>query len=146
MTAASIDDTTGATPWVDPALAEGRSKLLLFGGLGCLGVATLVNVAPVFWLGLVVVTLAFGLNTVGKLLHYRTLPVAARDRLVLSLSWVLLAGTVVTLLATFALARYAGREPRFFWSLAVAGIGFGLLHMAAQSTLIPASVAKDEDE
>ncbi|MFB6308662.1 MAG: hypothetical protein ABEH35_04960 [Haloarculaceae archaeon] len=85
------------------------------------------------WGSLAVVTVAFALNTAGKLVHYYRLPVSRSARLQLSVSWVALAVTIVALLGTYALARYGSGDGAFFWSLALAGFGFGLLHMAIQS-------------
>lgn len=123
---------------VDPSTAEGRSRLLLFGGLTSLAVGHLVETSLLIWAGVGIVGAAFALNTAGKLVHYRSLPIPSRDRLALSATWVLLTGSVVTLLANFAYTRYGAGDGAYFWPLAVAGVGFGLLHMAAQSTYLPA--------
>lgn len=61
-------------PRVDPGTAEGRSRILLFGGLGCLAVGNLVDASLVVWGGVGVVVLAFVLNTAGKLVHYGASP------------------------------------------------------------------------
>lgn len=122
---------------VTPSIAEGRSRILLFGGLGGFAIGNAVSILPVVWGGLGVVVLAFGLNTAGKLSHYGELPIPLSDRVKLSASWVLLALTVVGLIANYAYTRYGPGGGDFFWSLAVAGIGFGLLHMAAQSKYLP---------
>lgn len=132
---------TESSPLIDPSTAEGRSRLLLFGGLALLSVGHLVELSTVALGGVATVALAFALNTAGKLVHYRRLPVPSRDRLILSVSWVLLAATVVGLLANFVYTRYGAGGGAYFWSLAVAGVGFGLLHMAAQSIYLPESEA-----
>ncbi|WP_227380964.1 hypothetical protein [Haladaptatus halobius] len=122
---------------LNPSTAEGRSQILLFGGLGWLAIGNIVDIALIVWSGVAIVTLAFILNTSGKLVHYQQLSIPRSDRLKLSVSWLLLALTVVGLLTTYASARYSSGEGNFFWPLAVAGIGFGLLHMAAQSLYLP---------
>lgn len=122
---------------VDPSRAEGWSRILLFGGLGWLALGTMVNMAVIFWGGVGIVGLAFALNTIGKLIHYANLPIPRADQVRLAVSWVLLAVTVVGLLANYAYARYGVGAGEFFWALAVAGVGFGLLHMAAQSMYLP---------
>ncbi|RBI58704.1 hypothetical protein DMJ13_25505 [halophilic archaeon] len=93
----------------------------------------------IVWGGVAIVTLGFLLNTSGKLVHYQRLSIPRGDQLKLSVSWLLLALTVVGLLTIYAYARYGSGEGSFFWTLAVAGIGFGLLHMAAQSLYLPAT-------
>lgn len=135
----------GSVANISPALAEGRSRLLLFGGMGTLGIAAVVDLSFVFWGGVAIVGLAFALNSAGKLSHYWGLSIPRNDRLKLSLSWLLLAVTVLALLANYGHARYGPGDGGFFWSLAVAGIGFGLLHMAAQSTYLPASEVPADD-
>lgn len=122
---------------LDPSRAEGWSRILLFGGLGWLALGTMVDMALVVWGGVVIVGLAFTLNTTGKLVHYGDLPISRAEQVKLGVSWVLLAMTVVGLLGNFAYARYGPGAGRFFWALAVGGVGFGLLHMAAQSTYLP---------
>ncbi|MDZ7746963.1 MAG: hypothetical protein U5K28_10820 [Halobacteriales archaeon] len=42
-------------------------------------------------------------------------------------------------MTTFVRTRYGSGDGAYFWSLAVAGIGFALLHMAAQSMYLPGS-------
>ncbi|MFB6161656.1 MAG: hypothetical protein ABEJ61_10860 [Haloferacaceae archaeon] len=113
--------------------------MLLFGGLGWLAIGHLVAMSLIVWGGVGIVAVAATLNTAGKLSHYRALPVPSRDRLALSATWTLLALTIVGLLATFAHGRYGSGGGAYFWSLAVAGVGFGLLHMAAQSIYLPES-------
>jgi hypothetical protein len=125
---------------IDPSTAEGRSRLLLIGGMGWLGIGTAVDMALIVWGGVAIVTLAFGINTAGKLVHFRELSIPRTNWLTLSLSWILLALTVVGLVTTYAHARYGSGEGGFFWALAVAGVGFGLLHMAAQSIYLPAQM------
>lgn len=122
---------------IDPCTAEGRSRLLLMGGMGWLAIGTLVDVALVVWGGVLIIAGAFALNTVGKLVHYRDLPISQADRVTLSATWLLLAATVVSLLTNYAYTRYGPGAGRYFWALAVAGIGFGLLYMAAQSLYLP---------
>jgi hypothetical protein len=129
---------------LDPGLAEGRSRLLLFVGLGALGVGHLVDASLAVWSGVAVVAAAFALNTAGKLTHYRTLPIPGAHRAALAASWLLLAACVVALLANYAAARFGGGDGGYFWALAVAGFGFGLLHVAAQSTYLPASEVSEE--
>lgn len=129
---------------IDPRLAEGRSRLLLFGGLGGLAIGNILNVPLAVWGGVGVITLAFVLNTAGKLIHYRELSIPRADRLKLAASWVLLALTVVSLLTNYAYTRYGPGEGTFFWALAVAGVGFGLLHMAAQSKYLPMTEGSTE--
>lgn len=137
---------TGAdSVWqIDPGLAEGWSKLLLFVGLGGLAVGSTVNVGAVVWAGAAAIGVAFAANTVGKLSYYGELPISAADRLTLSASWVSLAATVVGLLWTYATARYGSSEAAFFWPLAVAGAGFGLVHVAVQGRYLPADGDPDQ--
>jgi hypothetical protein len=137
-------DSTDSTEYssrasIDPGLAEGRSRLLLFVGLGALGVGHLADAALAVWCGVAVVVAAFALNTAGKLAHYRGLSVPVSHRATLGGSWLLLAATVVGLLADYAYARYGPGDGAFFWSLAVAGVGFALLHLGAQATYLPPS-------
>lgn len=129
--------TMGRGGWLDPSLAEGRSKLLLFASMGALGVGTTLAVGPVVWVGIVGIGVAFIVNTVGKLRHYAGLPLARERRLLLSASWLLLAAAVIGLLATYAYGRYGPGAGSYFWSLAAAGLGFGLLHVAAQGRYLP---------
>lgn len=124
---------------IDPGLAEGRSRLILFAGLGFLAIGAIFGVTPVVWSGVVLVGGAFALNTAGKLKHYWELPIPFSDRLILSASWLFLAMTVVGFLVNYVYARYGSGEANFFWSLVVASVGFGLLHMAAQSMYLPES-------
>ncbi|MFB6281129.1 MAG: hypothetical protein ABEH40_03825 [Haloferacaceae archaeon] len=138
------DPTTGATgdggpAGLTPELAAGWSRLVLFVGMAGLAVGALADAAPVVWAGVGAVVVALCLTTVGKLRHYRGLPVSRRDRALLAASWVLVAVTVAALLADFAAARYGPGNGRFFAALAAAGFGFGLLHMAAQSKYLPAN-------
>jgi hypothetical protein len=130
---------------VDPGLAEGRSRLLMFGGMGVLAVGALVAEGVVVWAGVVASALAFALITDGKLDHYRGLASPAGHELRLSASWLALAATVVGLLANFAYAEYGPGDGSFLLALAVAGVGFALLHMAAQSTYLPADGAESTD-
>lgn len=134
----------GSVAGLTPGVAEGRSRLLLFAGAGVLAVGHLVEASLAVWIGVGVVAVAAALNTVGKLVHYRRLPVPRGDRRKLAASWLLVAATLVGLLANYAYARYGPGEGRFFWTLAVAGIGFGLLHMAAQSKYLPAARTGDD--
>lgn len=129
---------------IDPSTAEGRSRLLLFGGLAWLAIGHLVDMSMIVWGGVGIVTAAFLLNTAGKVVHYRSLPIPSRNQLTLSVSWTLLAVTVVVLLANFTHTRYGAGDGAYFWSLAVAGVGFGLLHMAAQSMYLPESEVRPE--
>lgn len=144
-TDSSSNSARGSLLSVEPSTAEGRSQLLLFGGLGWLAIGHLVDAGVVVLGGVVIVTAAFSLNTAGKVVHYRSLPVSTRSRLLLTGTWVALASTVVGLLAIFARARYGAGDGAFFWSLAVAGIGFGLLHMAAQSSYLPGNEVEAAD-
>lgn len=131
---------------INPSTAEGRSRALLFGGLTWLALGHLVDMGLIVWGGVAIVTVAFILNTAGKVVHYRELPIPSRDQLVLSATWGLLALTVVGLMANFAHTRYGSGDGAYFWSLAVAGIGFGLLHMAAQSSYLPESEVEPDGE
>ncbi|MFB6167332.1 MAG: hypothetical protein ABEJ43_00615 [Haloferacaceae archaeon] len=140
---AEAQDEPDADGWVDPGLAEGRSRLLLFGGMGGLAIGTFLDVAALFWLGVAGVGVAFALNTAGKLVHYGRLAIPRRGRIGLSASWLALALTVVALLSNYAYARYGPGEGSFFWALAVGALGFALLHMAAQSTYLPATEHED---
>ncbi|MFB6093011.1 MAG: hypothetical protein ABEK02_08385 [Haloquadratum sp.] len=128
---------------VDPGRAEGRSRLLLFAGLVPFALGHALRVPLAVWIGIAAVTVAFALNTAGKVVHYRRLPISRRDEAIAGATWVALALSVVGLLATYALARYGGGSGAFFWPLALAGVGFGLLHLAAQSTVLPADDADD---
>ena len=130
-----LSNTTGNGSMVEikPSLAAGWSKLGLFVGLGVLAVGHLVDIPAVVWGGVTLVALALGLNTVAKVGHYWGLGIPRRDRLLLSASWLVLAVTVLGVIANYAYAQYGPGDGSFFWSLAVAGLGFGLLHMAAQS-------------
>ncbi|MFC7164731.1 hypothetical protein M0R89_21725 (plasmid) [Halorussus limi] len=129
---------------VNPSTAEGRSRVLLFGGLAWLALGHLVDIALVVWGGVGLIAVAFALNTAGKVVHYRSLSIPSRDHLTLSATWTLLAVTVVALLANFAHTRYGPGDGAYFWSLAVAGVGFGLLHMAAQSKYLPESAVQTD--
>lgn len=142
----SSDHPSGTGPrWrLDPGLAEGRSKLALFVGLGGLGVGSIVHSKPVFLGSVTLVGFAFVLNTAGKLRHYWELQIPTGAQMKLSVSWLLLGGTVLALLGTYASARYLGGEGGYFWPLAVAGFGFGLLHMVAQSRCLPADADERE--
>jgi len=133
--------TTGA---LNPSLAEGRSRIVLFVGMGGLALGTLFDATPVVWAGLVLILVAFALNTLGKLVHYRNLPISEVEQLVLSLSWLLLAASVLGVLAVFVAARYGPGGGSFFWPLADGSVGFSLLHMAAQGTYLPESEVQDE--
>lgn len=128
----------GAPGLIDPATAEGRSKLLLFAALVPFALGHALRIEAGVQIGVAAVGVAFALNTAGKLVHYRRLPIPARDAALTGLTWVLLALSVLGLLATYALARAGDGSAPLFWPLAVAGVGFGLLHMAAQSKYLPA--------
>jgi len=130
---------------VDPGTAAGYGRILLFGGMGWLALGSFLDVAIVFWGGLGIVGLAFACNTAAKLVHYRELDVPPWHRVALAASWLSLTGTVLALLGVYAAARYGDGSGEFFWSFAVAGVGFGLLHMAAQSRLLPADARLDGD-
>jgi hypothetical protein len=141
VTGTTAPPTAGEpTAPVDPGLAEGRSRLLLFAGMGVLAVGALVAEGSVVWAGVVAIALAFALNTAGKLVHYRGLSIPAGHKLRLSASWLALAATVVGALGTFAHTRYGAGDDGFLLPLALAGVGFALLHMAAQSKYLPATV------
>jgi len=122
---------------VNPNTAEGRSRALLFGGLAWLALGHLVDIGMVIWGGVAIVTGGFILNTAGKIVHYRDLPIPTRNQLALTATWTFLGLSVVGLLVNFAYARYGPGDGSYFWSLAIAGIGFALLHMAAQSSYLP---------
>lgn len=126
-------------PNIDPSLAEGRGRLLLFGGMGWLAIGHAVDTALVVWGGVLIVTLAFGLNTAGKFVHYRERSLPRDHEVTLAASWGLLALTIVGLVTNYAYSRYGPGDGSFLWSLAVAGVGFGLLHMAAQSEYLAES-------
>lgn len=138
--------STGGLPSVNPSTAEGRSRVALFGGLTLLALGHLVNVGTVVWGGIAVVIGAFILNTAGKIVHYRGQPIPPRNRLILTATWGLLGLTVVGLLMNFAYSRFGPGNGSYFWSLAVAGIGFALLHMAAQSNYLVHDEANAESE
>lgn len=142
----SIRQSTGDGSFVNinPSTAEGRSRALLFGGLVWLALGHLVDMAVIIWGGVGIIAIAFGLNSAGKVVHYWTLPIPSRDQFVLSATWTLLAVIVVGLMANFAHTRYGPGDGAYFWSLAVAGVGFGLLHMAAQSIYLPESEVQTE--
>lgn len=135
----SVPSSTGGDSFamINPSTAEGRSRVLLFGGLAWLAIGHFVDMSIIIWGGVGIIAIAFSLNTAGKVIHYRSLPIPSRDQLTLSATWTLLAVTVVGLLANFAHTRYGPGDGAYFWSLAVAGVGFGLLHMAAQSIYLP---------
>lgn len=122
---------------IDPRLTEGRSRLLLFAGLGGLALGTTVEAALVVWGSAIVIAAACVLNTAGKLIHYWGLPLPRSDRLALGASWLVLALTLVGVVVKYASARYGSGEGSFFWALAAGAVGFGLLHMAAQSNYLP---------
>ena len=142
----SVRQSTGDSSSVNinPSTAEGRSRALLFGGLVWLALGHIVDISLVVWGGVGIIAVAFVLNTAGKVVHYRDLPIPSRDRLFLSATWTLLAVTVVSHLANFAYSRYGPGDGAYFWSLAVAGVGFALLHMAAQSIYLPESEVQTE--
>ncbi|MDY6817448.1 MAG: hypothetical protein SVG88_02210 [Halobacteriales archaeon] len=129
---------------INPSTAEGRSRLLLFAGLGVLAIGNVINMGLFIWGGVGIVTIAFVLNTAGKLSHYRSLPISRRDSVLLSASWTLVAASVIALLANYTYTRYGAGDGSFFWSLAVAGLGFGLLHMAAQSKYLPETTTETD--
>lgn len=141
----STADSTGSLAAIDPGLAEGRSRIFLFVGMGGLGLGSLLEMAPAVWAGALLVLIAFSLNTVGKLTHYRELPVPPRQRLALAASWTLLALSAVGSLVVFVSSRYGPRQGSFFWPLAIAAVGFSLLHMGAQSTYLPESEVPAEE-
>lgn len=114
------------------------------GGMGWLAIGAMVKMALLVWGGVAIIGGAFALNTAGKLMHYHELPISGDEEVKLSLSWLLLGLTVVGLLVVFANARYGSGGGSYFWSLTVAGVGFGLLHMAAQSKYLPAESDVDE--
>lgn len=118
---------------VNTGVAQGWSKLVLFVGLALLAVSHLADISAVVWGGVALIALALGLNTVAKVGHYWELGIPPKDRLILSVSWLLLAVTVLGMIVNYVYTRYGPGNGSFFWSLAVAGLGFGLLHMAAQS-------------
>jgi len=122
---------------INPSTAEGRSRAVLLGGMGWLALGSFLKMSFVFWGGVLIVSLAFLVNTAGKFVHYRELPITRGDRLKLTASWTLLSLTVLALILNYAITRYGPGNGDYFWSLAVAGIGFGLLHMAAQSMYLP---------
>lgn len=124
-------------PRIDPGTAEGRGRLLLMGGMGGFAIGTLADVAPVVWGGVCLIGVAFALQTAGKLVHYHDRPIPRSDEAKLAASWLLVAVTIGGLVANYAYARYGPGDGRYFYALAVAGIGFGLLHMAAQSAYLP---------
>ncbi|ELZ33952.1 hypothetical protein C474_03295 [Halogeometricum pallidum JCM 14848] len=123
---------------IDPRFVEGRGRLVLFGGAWWLALGEAVGIAPVVWGGVVIVAGAFGLDTVGKLLRYRALPIPSADRLTLGATRTLLALAAVAVLAGYADGRYGGGGIRILRWLATAGVGCGLLHVAARSLYLPA--------
>lgn len=125
------------TPRIDPGFAEGRSRLVLFGGTGWLALGHLVDIAFVLWGGVAIVAGAFALNTAGKLVRYRVLSLPTADRLKLGATWVFLVAAAVGLLASYAHGRTDDGAVRLFWSSGLAGVGFGLLHVAARSLYLP---------
>ncbi|MFC4451139.1 MULTISPECIES: hypothetical protein [Halorussus] len=131
--------------YVNPSTAEGWSRLGLFFGMGFFAIGNLLEMVAVVWGGTVMIAGAFTLNTAGKLAHYWSLSIPRAEQVKLSASWILLALTVVGLLLNYSYARYGPGEASFFWSFAVAGLGFGLLHMAAQSKYLPVT-EKTADE
>lgn len=137
-TDATADGSTVAGNWIDPRFAEGRSRIVLFVGMGGLGLGTTFSLPAVSLGGIALIVVAFTLNTAGKLVHYGDLGLSLRRQAALVSSWCSLATAVVGLLATYALTRYWAFTGQYFWSLAVAAVGFGLLHMAAQSRYLPA--------
>lgn len=136
---------SGGPMGITPGLAEGRSRLLLFVGLAGFAIGNLVSASLVTRGATGTVAVALGLNTVGKLTHYRSLSISRSDRAKLAVSWVLVALTVVGLLTNYTYARYGSGDGSFFWSLAAAGLGFGLLHMAAQSEYLPPAEEPTDD-
>ena len=136
-----MTDTTASTDTADPdallltaqRVAEGRSKLVLRVGLSGLAFGILVRYAPLVLASIVLAALGFGLHAAGRLGHYWTLAIPARRRRWLTATWVLLAASVVGLLATVTYARYGPGSGRLVWPLAIGTTGFGLLHLAARS-------------
>ncbi|MFB6294090.1 MAG: hypothetical protein ABEH60_07505 [Halonotius sp.] len=122
---------------LDPELAEGRSRLLLFAGMGAFGIGTLLGMATAIVVGSAIIGSAFLLNTAGKLSHYRSLPIPQREKAILSGLWLALATTVLGALGTLLLSRYGSGSGAFFWPFTVGSIGFALLQMAAQGSYLP---------
>lgn len=122
---------------IEPSTAEGRGRLLLMGGMGWLAIGTIVDMALIVWGGIAIIAGAFALNTAGKLVHYHELPIPGDHEAKLAVSWLLLGLTIIGLLVNYAYSRYGAGDGSYFWALAVAGVGFGLLHMAAQSMYLP---------
>lgn len=122
---------------IDPGLAIGRSRLVLFVGMVGYGLGTFVSSMPVVLAGVVLVCLAFGLNTVGKLVHYHGLSIPGRERVLLGLSWVLLAATMVALVAHVAHARYSPGGAEYAPPLGVTALGFAAVHKLTQKLYTP---------
>lgn len=123
---------------IDPRFAEGRSRLVLFGGVWWLALGEAVGIGPVLWGGVAIVAAASAVNTAGKLARYRDLPIPTGDRLKLGATRTLLALALVGFLASYAHGRTDDGVVRLLWSSGLAGVGFGLLHVAARSLYLPA--------
>ncbi|WP_435178872.1 hypothetical protein [Halorussus sp. AFM4] len=129
---------------VEPGRAVGGSRLALFVGVLGLAAATYLGVPALAWGCLAVVAAAFGLNTVGKLRHYADLPVSERERRRLVASWVALAVVVVAFLANVVYTRHGAGDGSYYWALAVAGIGLGMVHRGLQAEYLGELAAESE--
>ncbi|MDS0300023.1 hypothetical protein NDI76_14850 [Halogeometricum sp. S1BR25-6] len=140
--ARTTDDDPAAR--IDPRFVEGRGRLVLSGGACWLALGAAVDIGAVVWGGVLIIAGAFGLDTVGKLARYRALSIPSVDRFTLGATRALLALAAVAVLAGYAHARYGG-EIRLLRSLALVGVGCGLLHVVARSLCLPNESAADGD-
>lgn len=129
---------------MDAGLVVGRSRLVLFAGLVGLAVGLAVSVAPLAWVGVALVALAFGANTVAKVQHYRDLPIGADARTKLVTTWIFFAVFVVALVVDAVASRTLAGYEGYFWVFVGMSVLLGGAYWVFQLRYLPEELHVDE--
>lgn len=109
-----------------------RGRLLLLVGMVGVVAGTALDAPVVAWSASAVVLVGLGSNTVGKVAHFRSLPVPARARWSLLGTWVALALLAAAIVVVLVASSFADLREAPFWQFAVAAAAVGLLHRHLQ--------------
>lgn len=122
----------------------GRSRLVLVAGLLAIAVGLAVSLAPLSWVGAVLVALAFGANTVAKVQHYRELPLSPDARTKLVTMWLFFTVFVVALVVDAVASRTLAGYEGYFWVFVGMSVLLGGAYWVCQLRYLPEELHVEE--